>query len=223
MNLVNFARTIRVSMLLVIVCAVVGCILAAAELGWRRGWLRNEFGRKFIHIFVGSFVAFWPLFLTWNQIIMLSVAFICVVSVSKKLRLFRSIHSVKRPTGGEVFFAISVGLLALLTQDGWMYMVALLHMSLADGLAAVIGTTYGKSSRYKVMGHTKSIVGSMTFLVISVGILIGYSIGTQTYIAPVMLLGMAAIATILENLSSYGLDNITVPVWVAIILSNITT
>ncbi len=210
-------------MLLIIVCAVVGIILAVAELGWRHGWLRNEFGRKFIHIFVGSFVAFWPLFLTWNQIIMLSVVFICVVCVSKRLRLFRSIHSVKRPTGGEIFFAASVGLLALLTQDGWMYMVALLHMSLADGLAAVVGTAYGKNNRYKIMGHTKSIVGSMTFLIISVVILVGYSVGTQTYIAPVILLGTALIATMLENWSSYGLDNITVPVWVAIVLSSIAT
>src|SRR5687768_7390996 len=106
-------------MLILATCLAVFAVLCAAEFGWRRGLLRNEFGRKFVHIVVGTFVAFWPLFLTWEQIIFLSLAFITVVLVSKKLRLFRAIHSVQRPTYGEAFFAITVGLLAFVTQDGW--------------------------------------------------------------------------------------------------------
>lgn len=208
-------------MLLLVVCCVVFAVLCFAEFGWRRGWLKNEFGRKFVHILVGSFVAFWPLFLTWNQILILSGAFVVTVIASKHLKIFRSIHSVQRPTWGEVYFAVSVGLLALLTQDGWMYMAALLHMSLADGLAAIIGVKFGKSTSYKVLGHTKSIVGSMTFFIVSLAILIGYSIGTGTEISVAILIGTAFIATILENTSSRGLDNITVPVWVAIILSKL--
>ncbi len=208
-------------MLLLAVCFVTFMILCFAEFGWHRGWLRNEFGRKFVHIFVGSFVAFWPLFLTWNQIFIISAAFVVVIVISKKFHIFRAIHSVQRPTWGEALFAISVGLLALLTQDGWMYMAALLHMSLADGLAAIIGTQFGKRNRYTIFGHTKSVVGSMVFFLVSISILGLYSIGTQTPIDPFVIAGIALVATALENLTAYGLDNVTVPVWVAIVLSSI--
>lgn len=207
--------------LLLTVCFITLLVLCVAEFGWRRGWLRNEFGRKFVHITIGSFVAFWPLFLTWNQIFFLSAAFVAVVGLSKYIGIFKAIHSVQRPTWGEIFFALSVGLLALLTQNGWMYMAALLHMSLADGLAAIIGTQYGKRNRYSVLGHTKSIVGSTTFFIISFVILVGYSIGTDTPIGLFALLGTSLIATVLENVSTRGLDNITVPVWIAIVLSSL--
>ncbi len=209
-------------MLLIAVCCITFAILCIGEIGWRKGWLKNEFGRKFVHIFVGTFVAFWPLFLTWNEIFFLSAAFVVVITASKYFKVFQAIHSVQRPTWGEVFFAVSVGLLALLTRDGWMYMAALLHMGLADGLAAIVGTTFGKTTRYSVLGHAKSFVGSVTFFIISLSILIGYSIGTNTPIGPFVLVGTGLVATILENFSSRGLDNISVPVWVAIVLSSLS-
>lgn len=208
-------------MLVLFACAVTLAVLCLGEYGWRKGWLKNEIGRKFTHIIVGSFVAFWPLFLSWYQIFFLSAAFVAVVSASKYFGVFRAIHSVQRPTWGEVFFAVSVGLLALLTRDGWMYMAALLHMSLADGLAAIIGTQFGKKTQYTVLGHTKSVVGSVTFFVVSIIIIAGYSIGTDTSIGLGLLLATSFVATVLENASTRGLDNITVPVWVAIVLSKL--
>jgi dolichol kinase len=48
-------------------------------------------------------------------------------------------------------------------------------MSLADGLAAVIGTRYGNRQKYLVLGYTKSVLGTLTFFVVSLGILFGYS------------------------------------------------
>ncbi len=201
-----------------LVVAVVFGLLIVGEFLSRSQKLPPEICRKFVHITVGSFVAFWPLLLSWNQILLLSAAFVAVVGISKYLNVFQAIHSVQRPTMGEVFFAISVGLLAVLTQNGWMYMAALLHMSLADGMAAVIGSRYGKKTSYKVLGHVKSVVGSLTFFVISVAILWGYSIGTDTSIHAAIILGASFIATFLENFSVRGLDNITVPVWVAIVL-----
>ena len=40
------------------ICVVVFCVLVASEVGWRKSWLRGEVGRKFVHISVGTFVAF---------------------------------------------------------------------------------------------------------------------------------------------------------------------
>lgn len=200
------------------VCLIVFTILVIAEFGVREGWLKNEFGRKFVHITVGSFVAFWPLMLEWSQIIILSLAFIAVIAVSKWLRLFSAIHSVQRPTWGEIYFALTVGILAFVTQDGWIYMAALLHMSLADGLAAIIGIRYGKRGRYLILGHMKSVVGTLTFLIVSLGILAGYIVGADTQLAWPLIAAIALGATVLENVSARGLDNLTVPLWVALML-----
>lgn len=140
---------------LLLVVGIVFCLLLVSELLAKKNKKYPEINRKFVHITVGSFVAFWPLLLSWNQIIGLSVAFICVVTISRRLHIFKAIHGVKRATMGEIYFALIVGLLALVTQDGWIYMTALLHMSLADGLAAVIGTRYGKGTTYKILVQPK--------------------------------------------------------------------
>src|SRR6185369_12525633 len=136
----------------------------------------NEFGRKFVHVTVGSFVAFWPFFLTWSEIRLLSLAFFVAVIVSHQLKVFRAIHSVQRPTYGEVFFALTVGLLTLFTHSKAVYAAALLQMSLADGLAAIVGTRYGRDNKYHLLGHAKSVAGTIAFIVTSLAILVGYSI-----------------------------------------------
>lgn len=206
-------------MLPLIVCAIVFVILVVAEIGGRNGLLKSEFGRKFVHISVGSFVAFWPFFLSWQQIIALSIAFLVVIAASKYLRIFRAIHSVQRPTWGEVFFAISVGLLATLTNEEWIYTIALLHMSLADGFAAVVGTKFGKNNSYKVVGHTKSVAGTGAFMVVSLLLFVLYGVATGAPLAPAIIASGVLVAAAFENISIYGFDNLVVPVWVAFILA----
>ena len=185
---------------------------------WRYGGLDSEYTRKFVHISVGTFVCFWPLFLSRQEIIVLSGAFIAVVAISEKLHLFKAIHSVQRPTWGEICFAASVGLLAILAPNNWIYAAALLHMGLADGLAAVIGTRFGRSSRYYIAGHPKSGAGTATFFIVSLGILTGYSAISATPLG-LWVLAAAAGATVLENFAIRGLDNLLVPVYIAAVLS----
>jgi len=139
---------------------IVFLLLVIGELWWRKQKLHTEFARKFVHITVGSFVAFWPFFLSWQEIRLLSVAFLVVVGISKYLNVFRAIHTVQRPTWGELFFAMAVGTITFITHDKWIYTTALLQMSLADGFAAVIGTRWGQRFRYIVFGHAKSILGT---------------------------------------------------------------
>lgn len=198
---------------------VVGILLLANEFWWRRQKHHSELSRKFIHISVGSFVAVWPFFLTWNQIIGLSIAFLIVVAISKFFKVFQAIHSVQRPTWGEVFFAIAVGATALITQSKGVYAAALLQMSLADGLAAVAGLRYGSKTQYKVFGHTKSVVGTITFFAVSVALLLGYAYFSGVVIPVYYVLALAASATLLENLGVLGLDNLFVPLLIAFALT----
>lgn len=197
-------------------------LILIGEFWWRKQRLEAEFTRKFVHITVGTFVAFWPFFLSWNEIRLLSVAFLVVVVISKQLKLFKAIHSVQRPTWGEVCFALAVGGVTFIAQDKWVYAAALLQMSLADGFAAVVGTRYGQRFRYIVFGHAKSILGTFTFLVVSAAILAGYSHASGQPLTAVFILDLSVGASLIENLGVAGLDNVLVPVLVATALRFLT-
>jgi phytol kinase len=208
-------------MAIVLTVLIILAILLLSEAHWRRKPNHSELSRKVVHISVGSFVAFWPFFLSWNEIKLLSVAFLIVVSISKSKRIFQAIHSVQRPTWGEVYFALAVGSIAFVTNDKWVYMAALLLMSLADGLAAVIGVRYGKKQRYLVFGQTKSIIGTATFFVVAAIILIAYSIYAPGVSLNIGLLVVAVLATGIENIGIAGLDNLLVPLLAAYLLTMI--
>jgi dolichol kinase len=190
-------------------------ILISAELWWRKQDIHGEFSRKFVHITVGCFVAFWPYFLSPNYIKLLSLGFIVVVMASRYFGLFQAIHSVQRPTLGEFWFALVVGLLAFLIHHPHVYTAGLLTMALADGLAAIAGTHYGNKQRYIVFGSPKSIIGTATFFAVTIAILIGYSITTPGALPVWALAGVAAGATVLENIAVRGFDNLFVPLFVA--------
>jgi len=177
--------------------------------------------RKFIHIVVGSLVALGPFYLSWTEIIILSVGFIFVVGISRYFNIFQSIHAVERPTWGEVFFALAVGALVFITNEPWIYAAALLHMSLADGLAAVVGVTWGRRTSYMIFRHPKSLVGSVTFFAVSVAILFGYSAMSGSPLNLGIILGLAIMATAIENLGVAGLDNLLVPVVIGVALARL--
>lgn len=199
---------------------IIFVILVINEWWWRHREIHDEFSRKFVHLTVGSFVAFWPFFLSWHQIEALSAAFLAVVILSKRLNVFRALHSVQRPTGGELFFALAVGLIALITHDKWIYAAALLQMGLADGLAAIIGVQYGKRFKYLIFKHPKSLIGTLTFFVISSAILLTFRSESGPHLSVVFLLAVSGLASIIENLAVYGLDNLLVPLFVALMLVN---
>lgn len=196
---------------------IVLALLVANEYWFRKRRVQDEISRKFIHLSVGTFVAFWPFFLSWNEIRVLSVAFLLVVGLSKYFKIFKAIHSVTRPTWGEVFFAISVGLLTYITHSKGVYAVSLLQMTWADGMAAIVGTRYGKPYEYKVFGHTKSLVGTGTFMVVSYCLLLGYTLYSAS-VGVAVSLGIAAVATAAENVAIAGLDNLLVPLTVALLI-----
>lgn len=193
-------------------------LLLASEYLWRRKRYHPELARKFVHISVGTFVAFWPFFLSWPQIELLSLAFLVVVVISKYLHIFQAVHSVQRPTWGEALFAIVVGVLAFTTSSKWIYAAALLQMSLADGLAAVVGTRYGRGNSYKVFGYTKSVAGTLTFFVVSFLILLGYQAISGSDISLAAIFGLTLGATVLENVLVRGFDNLIIPLFIALSL-----
>lgn len=209
-------------MLTIVALAGVFLILVLAEYLSRYKGVHSELTRKLVHTAVGAFVAFWPFFLTWHQIQFMALAFLVVVLVSIKLDIFGSIHAVKRNVAGEVLFAVVIGLLAFIVDDKWIFTAAMLHLSLADGFAAIAGLGWGEDNSYKIMGRTKSIVGSLTFFFTSVIIMIAYAAFSGNHYSGFTGVLLPVMATVAENLSGEGMDNLVVPLLIALALSGMS-
>ena len=201
----------------------VAFVLLLAEFLWRGARPKQaEQTRKLVHIVVGVYIAFWPKFLTLPQIQLLSIVLGAVVFFSKKVGMFHSIYSVNRSTYGELLFPVGVFVAATFASSGWIYFAALLHLSLADGLAALIGTRYLKRFRYTIIGNTKTLIGTAVFYATSIGILAGSMMGDPAAYgqsALYILLLLPILVTIVENVSPKGTDNILVPLVVVVVLN----
>ena len=197
-------------------------LLIFTESLWRSNKLRGESARKFIHILVGSYVAFWPFYISFDTIQLISALFLIAVGISLKFKIFKSIHGVARKTWGEVLFAVCIGLLAVLTDNPWVFMACILHMSVADGFAALAGKRWGKGNRYHISRHEKSVIGTTIFWLCSL-LITGLAVINIDYLQAhtLMLIGLLPIATsFTENFGVGGTDNILVPVLVFLALSN---
>lgn len=200
----------------------VALLLCITEILWRGGKLHVETSRKIVHMGTGVIVAFWPHFLDWSVVQLLALAMLAAILVSHQFHIFKSIHSVSRLTKGEILYPIGIGICALLEPAPWVFSVAILHLALADGLAAIAGVHYGKKTRYMIISHGKSLLGSAAFFVTSFLIFVGASFLVSENALPHLygwFLWSALTLTFIENISWYGLDDITVPVSVIVILT----
>ncbi len=197
-------------------------ILVASEVLWNRKKLKGELARKFVHMTVGTFVAFWPFYMSFRSIQLISLAFLAVVIAARYFKVFAAVHTVERQTWGDLLFAVGIGLAATLTKSNWIFMAAILNMSLADGLAGIIGKQFGKGNNYKVLGQTKSVVGSLTFWVTSLMILIfATQFNSSIEVGYITLLWLPLAATAAENFGIYGLDNVFVPLLITLALNRL--
>ncbi len=212
-------------MLAVIFCLVgVAALLAVAEYLGKHKILKGENQRKFVHISVGTFVAFWPWLISWEAIQFIGLAMLLVVLLSRHQNphLWRFNKISKRDSYGDIFFALAIIASALLTDVKIFFALAILNLALADGVAAIIGQNFGKHWRYKIYHHTKTVIGTMVFWLVSIyimgtGLLFAHDlIGFNGYVLLVVVL--PPVLTLLENISIMGLDDLLIPVVVIVAL-----
>lgn len=181
-----------------------------------------EFSRKFVHILTGTFIAFWPWIMSFGAIQLLSLGLLAVVLASMKLHLFKSIHGVKRHTYGEILFPVGIFIAATFAQSAWIYAAAILHLSLADGFAALVGVKHVKNHGYQVFGQTKTLVGTAVFYAISLAItllVVAFDAVEYRDTALAILIWLPIGATVVESLATYGSDNVLVPLLVIGVLN----
>lgn len=185
----------------------------------------KEVTRKYIHIMLSN-IWFISLAFFDNFIIaaILPMFFVIINSLSYKYNLIKIMEREDKKEGiGTVYYAISLTILSLVTfyiNNPIIALPGILIMGYGDGLAAVVGQSI-KSKSFNIFGSTKSIAGSTTMFIVSflISILVFCYIGVEYLILKALLISV--ISTLLEAISIKGLDNITVPLIITIIVGYI--
>ena len=211
-------------MLAIIVClAGIFAILLLSEVLAQRKILSGDPRRQFVHIAAGCFIAFWPWLVSFDTIVWLGIAMLGVVLLNRRRKLADFYTNVERKSYGDVCFALAVIVTALVTDEKAFFALGMLTMALADGLANVIGQRYGKNWRYEFLGHTKTVLGSMTIWLVSMSVLgVGLLLAKDSIDYPAystLLIAVPPILVLVENVALWGLDNLLVPIVVVAALS----
>lgn len=174
-----------------------------------------DFTRKFIHIAVGMWAYGTVLLFTSRAwAIIPPLAFVAINALSHWRGTFKAMETGERWKLGTVYFPLSFAVvLWCLWERPELLVASLMPMTWGDALAAVAGRRIGKH-HYTILGNTRSLEGSaVMFLAGFVATLIPLVLIGQ--IALLTAMGVAAAtalaATIVEAVSPWGIDNLTVP------------
>ena len=184
----------------------------------------QELLRKIIHIGMGPLIPlakFLEIEQSAAQYFAGGMSILIVVNYIYKL--FPIIEDVDRKSFGTFFYCFSLLILISLfwEQDPLALTAGFFIMTLGDGLAGLIGKNF-KSRSWKIFNQKKSIIGTTTMFLISLLVLstLGYlnNINFNYYY-----FGIALLATLLEQISIIGIDNLSVPIITSIIFHLLIT
>ena len=152
----------------------------------------------------------------WASLVPAVFIVLNVISYRKDLFSAMERHEGKGDLG-TVYYPVSLLILTILCFGGYSLPYAgalgVFVMGYGDGLAAVIGRRFGLM-KYHIFGNTKSYVGSLTMLIVSFlvcTVILWAATPVFWGIILVQALIIAVFATIVEAVSPFGLDNLTVP------------
>ncbi len=183
-----------------------------------------EFTRKFIHIAVGMW-AYGTVLLFEHRTFALipPAAFIAINALSYWRGTFKAMETGEKGQLGTIYFPMSfVVLIWLLWDRPHLLVASLMPMTWGDALAAVVGRRIGKR-RYTVAGSTRSLEGSLVmFLTSWAATLVPLMLLAPAPLDPAAAVSAAAVtalgATVIEAISPWGVDNLTVPAVSALVL-----
>ena len=184
----------------------------------------KEVLRKIIHIGIGPLIPF-AKFLEINiETAQYLAGFISLLIVFNYIyKLFPIIEDVDRKSYGTIFYCISLFILISIfwEKDPSALFVGVFIMTFGDGLAGLLGKNF-KSKSWIIFNQTKSLLGTLTMLIVSTLVLVG--IGYKTgYEFNLLYIFIAIISTILEQISILGIDNLIVPLISAIMFNLLIT
>jgi len=204
---------------LVLSYVLVFVIIGLSTLLQKKGILGDEGARKFIHIGVSNWwlLAMFTFDDVWFAIIP-PITFIILNYYSYKTNLIKSMERSGNGNLGTVYFPISLLILVVLTFgvtfNPLIGAIGILTLGYGDGLAAAIGSKWGK----RKLIYGKSVEGSLTMLLAT--FIVTFTLLAFNFSFPIALsvaLVLAISATVIELYTPKGLDNLTVPLLTSLI------
>ncbi|MDD5765074.1 MAG: DUF92 domain-containing protein [Candidatus Marinimicrobia bacterium] len=192
--------------------------------------ISGEHTRQIVHVGVGLLVLLSPtLFLSPTPPAVLALIFILLNAVALKQGQMKGMHTTERTSLGTVFFPVSFLILILLywKSDPVILIIGMLIMTVSDPLASIIGTSGKRSKEFRLWKDKKSVKGSSAvfisaFLISTVVLSIIKAIAGEPIPGTLnlILIGttVGIVATLSEAISFAGSDNLTLPLFSALLL-----
>lgn len=201
-------------------------LILSVRLAGQRFALSGEIKRKAIHVGMGlSCLSFPWLFSSWIWVAALCAASLALLSWVRQREMLAGspsvLHDIDRRSLGESCFPVAVvAVFALAKGEAWRYVIPILVLTLADAAGALVGVRYGRQ-KFRVFSGLKTTEGSLlVFLVAFLSVHVPLLLLTETGRAETLLIALvlAILAMLVEAISVRGLDNLVLPVLVALLL-----
>lgn len=196
-------------------------VIGIASYCFKNKKFTQEESRKFVHIGLCNWwLIAWIFFDSYIFASILPAIFVIVNYGNFKFNFIPGMEPVteKKRSMGTVWYAISLFVLSIICfqKPTYMYIgaIAILTLGYGDGLAALIGSYYGKN-KFEI--NNKSVEGSFTVLLMTffISVILLQSLFPMSQVAAYALY-IAVFATMVEMFSPHGTDNITLPLGTAL-------
>ena len=178
---------------------------------------KKEISRKIVHIGIGPVVPLaWSLGIAKDTAIITALLITIGLFINNQYKFISAFENVARKSWGTIAYGISITTLLILLwpEHPAAANAGILTMAFGDGLAGLIGAEL-KTNSWIVFGQTKSIAGTATMFISTCIVLLIVSNISSTDINFLQVILISSIASSLEQLGPFGIDNISVPIGTA--------
>ena len=178
---------------------------------------QQELSRKIVHIGTGPVIPLaWWIGIPAGLAIAVSSIITLGLLINHQLRFIPAMEDVPRQTYGTIAYGLSITILLILfwSQNPAAVSIGVLTMAFGDGLAGLIGRQV-KSPSWTILNQRKSIAGTLTMAITGSILLVLITTLSGQHLEPLQIIGITSLAVSLEQISPWGIDNLTVPIGVA--------
>ena len=173
----------------------------------------KEIVRKIIHIGIGPLIPIAQfLKIDQNSALIFTGIVSLTVLINYTYKIFPTIEDVERKSYGTFFYCLSLFILISLfwNKDPYALITGFFIMTFGDGLAGLLGKSFN-SKNWIFFKQKKSLFGTSTMFLTSLIVVcsIGYA---QQKSFNLNYFTIAFLATLLEQFSILGIDNLIVPI-----------
>ena len=178
---------------------------------------QKELSRKVVHIGTGPVIPLaWALGISETLAIPVAGIITIALVINHRLRLLPALEDVNRQSYGTIAYGLSITFLLIFLWHNNPAAVSagVLVMSFGDGFAGLIGRQL-KSPSWTVLGQRKSMAGTLTMGITVAIVILALTAISGALMNPLLIIAITFLAVSLEQISPWGIDNLTVPIGIA--------